>query len=73
MSPPPSLVHRDAAVIRRLEVRHALTRVLARALPVRRLRELEFESRYQLYTARFGHAESDVYVSTFSKSGTTWA
>lgn len=73
MSRPATVVERSAANIRRLETRQALTHALARLLPFRRLRDLEFEYRYQLYTARFGHADSDVYVSTFSKSGTTWA
>lgn len=64
---------RDAGRIQRLGLTHAATRLLARALPLKTLRELEFEYRYQLYTARFGHADSDIYISTFSKSGTTWA
>lgn len=73
MSHPSIVVVRDAAHIRRLEAGHALTRALARMLPFKPLRDLEFEYRYRLYTARFGHADSDIYVSTFSKSGTTWA
>ena len=36
------------------------------------LNKLEFELRYRRYLAEFGESESDVLVSTFSKSGTTW-
>jgi hypothetical protein len=54
-------------------VSHAATRLLARVLSCKLTRDLEFEHRYRLYLARFGQADSDIYVSTFSKSGTTWA
>jgi hypothetical protein len=73
MSLPDTAIVRDAASIRGLARLHALTRILARVLPFEPLRALEFEYRYQLHTARFGHADSDIHVSTFSKSGTTWA
>lgn len=33
---------------------------------------LEFELRYRRYLAEFGESDSDILVSTYSKSGTTW-
>jgi hypothetical protein len=73
MPRPDSAIVRDAALVRRLEALHAATRLLGRALPIKALRDLAFEYRYQLLSARFGEADSDIYVSTYSKSGTTWA
>jgi Sulfotransferase domain len=72
MPRPDTAIVRDAANIRRLAFKHGLTRMLA-TLPFKALRDLEFEYRYLLYKARFGQADSDIYVSTYSKSGTTWA
>jgi Sulfotransferase domain len=73
MPSPDTAVHRDATLISRLTSTHALTRLLGRVLPLKSVRDLEFEYRYRLYQARFGEADSDIHVSTYSKSGTTWA
>jgi hypothetical protein len=73
MSRPDTAIVRDAALVRWLETLHPATCVLRRALPFKALRDLEFEYRYRLFSARFGESDSDIYVSTYSKSGTTWA
>jgi hypothetical protein len=58
--------------IAKTRVQHRAARALAKVLPVRWTDELEFEYRYRRYQAEFGEADSDIHVSTFSKSGTTW-
>lgn len=52
---------------------HAATRLLAGVIPTATSKDLEFEHRYRRYVAEFGEADSDVTISTFSKSGTTWS
>ena len=51
---------------------HTATRLLARVMPTATTNDLEFEYRYRRYLAEFGEADSDIWVSTYSKSGTTW-
>ncbi len=60
---------RDVAKTRML---HRLSALPCRLFGGRRWKELEFEHRYRRYLAEFGEADSDIVVSTFSKSGTTW-
>ncbi len=72
MSRADTTIVKDIEKIRRLALKHGLSRVL-RNMPFKAMRDLEFEYRYLLYKARFGQADSDIYVSTYSKSGTTWA
>jgi hypothetical protein len=71
-SPSNEGVIRSATNIARQRLLHAATRLFARVLSGDRAAELEFEYRYQRYVAEFGEADSDIFVSTFSKSGTTW-
>lgn len=71
-TPPDDYILRDSGAIRRRRLVHGATRVLKRALPLQSLNALEFEQRYQLYLAQAGEADSDIWVSTYSKSGTTW-
>jgi len=71
-SPPDDTIIRNASNIARQRLLHAATRLLARALPGNPRNDLEFEYRYRRYVAEFGEADSDILVSTFSKSGTTW-
>jgi len=65
-------VVRDAARIARCTQAHeqALAALAADDSPASRERELQ--ARYQRWLAAFGEADSDVYVGTYSKSGTTW-
>lgn len=63
-------LHPDA--IRRRRLAHRLLRAAARLLPTRNLKALEFEHRYRRYLAEFGESDADIWVSTYSKSGTTW-
>jgi len=51
---------------------HAGSRLLSRVLPIRATQDLEFEHRYRRCVAEYGEADSDIYISTYSKSGTTW-
>ena len=67
-SPSNEGVIRSAGNIARQRLLHAATRLFARALSGDRAAELEFEYRYQRYVAKFGEADSDIFVSTFSKS-----
>ena len=50
----------------------AFNRARARLLKDEHSRLLELEYRYRRYLAEFGESNSDIYISTFSKSGTTW-
>jgi hypothetical protein len=63
----------DASDILRKQFLHAATRILVRAIPNKNTKAMEFEYRYRRYLAEYGESESDIIVSTFSKSGTTWA
>jgi hypothetical protein len=63
---------RSRRAIARNRILHACARVLNRAVPSQKTTDLEFEYRYRRYLAEYGEADSDIYVSTFSKSGTTW-
>ena len=63
---------RNTSAIARGRVLHSATRVLSRVVPNETTARLEFEYRYQRYVAEFGEADSDIVISTFSKSGTTW-
>lgn len=51
---------------------HAGSRLLRDAVGMEWTRRLEFELRYRRDLAVFGESDSDLVVSTFSKSGTTW-
>jgi len=66
------IIRRASDVARRRLV-HVATRLLARTLPSKRTKELEFEYRYRRYVAEYGEADSDIVIATFSKSGTTWS
>jgi hypothetical protein len=65
-------IHKDPGQIRRTRWSHRLSRACSRIIPNTALREWEFERRYRRYLAEFGEADSDIWVSTYSKSGTTW-
>lgn len=51
---------------------HALSKLRMGVMGNAASREFELECRYKRYLAEFGEANSDIYISTFSKSGTTW-
>ncbi len=51
---------------------HSASRLISHIVENKTLRQLEFDFRYRQYLAEFGEADSDIIVSTFSKSGTTW-
>jgi hypothetical protein len=51
---------------------HTACRLLRQIFENNVVEQLEFEYRYRRYLAEFGEADSDLVVSTFSKSGTTW-
>lgn len=63
---------RSTADTTRQRILHNATRLLAKGIPGQATKDLEFEYRYRRYVAEFGQADSDIYISTFSKSGTTW-
>lgn len=65
-------VVRDPARIARWTAEHeaALAALADHDTPEARRRELA--ARYQRWLAAFGEADSDLYVGTYSKSGTTW-
>lgn len=65
-------VHRSRGRIFQARLQHALSKARLRFLPGAESREVELEYRYRRYLAEFGEADSDIYVSTYSKSGTTW-
>ncbi len=68
---PESLVY-DTGAITTNRLLHRVSEALTRWSGNARLGDLEFELRYRRYLAEFGEADSDITVSTFSKSGTTW-
>lgn len=51
---------------------HVGGKALLGLLPSPRTAAWEFELRYRRYLADFGESDSDILVSTYSKSGTTW-
>jgi hypothetical protein len=67
----PAVVFQTESIIRARR-NHALLSGLARLAPMKRLKDLEFEWLYRKYLLEFGEADSDIYVATYSKSGTTW-
>ena len=71
-SRPSDQIIRSASDIARQRLLHAATRMVARVLPSKTTKEVEFEYRYRRYLAEYGASDSDIIISTFSKSGTTW-
>ena len=72
---PPALddrIIRNRGVIFRERLLHASSRLLERLVPIQAVQDFEFEHRYRRYLAEYGEANSDIVISTFSKSGTTW-
>ncbi len=65
-------VHRDGGRMLRTRMCHAMSKARLQFFQGAESREAELEQRYLRYLAEFGEADSDIYVSTFSKSGTTW-
>lgn len=51
---------------------HAVSKATQHLFPSQRSAAWEFECRYRQYLTKFGEADDDILVSTFSKSGTTW-
>jgi len=51
---------------------HSACRLISDTTGSKVLKQLESDFRYRRYLAEFGEADSDIIVSTFSKSGTTW-
>lgn len=72
LGPPDTTVVHDPGLICRQRLLHRSASLLQRLISTQFTRELEFESRYRRYIAEYGEADSDIYVSTYSKSGTTW-
>ncbi|MFN3238036.1 MAG: sulfotransferase domain-containing protein [Pseudomonadales bacterium] len=62
----------DHASIARRQLLHEISKAARKLVPAGWLDELEFEYRYRRYIAEYGESDSDIYISTFSKSGTTW-
>lgn len=62
----------DPVSILKYKCLHSASRLLSNIAGGKVLKQLEFEYRYRRYLAEFGEADSDIIVSTFSKSGTTW-
>lgn len=69
--PSDTLVFNSAEILR-WRCLHGASKLLGRFIDGDISKSLEFECRYRRYLAEFGEADSDVVVSTFSKSGTTW-
>jgi hypothetical protein len=65
------LVHSPWAIVKARTL-HAAGKVLHGLLRSPRSTAWEFELRYRRYLAEFGESDSDILVSTYSKSGTTW-
>lgn len=65
------ITYRSGDILQK-RVAHGLAAALSSVVPTGFLKDLEFELRYQRYIAEFGESDSDIYVSTYSKSGTTW-
>lgn len=72
MAAPDPFVESDPLLIAGARALHAGSRLLRDAVRMEWSRRLEFELRYRRDLAAFGESDSDLVVSTFSKSGTTW-
>lgn len=66
------VIERNPLAIAKARILHVSSRILLACHHSPRSSSLEFEMRYRRYLAEFGESESDIIISTFSKSGTTW-
>ncbi len=66
------IIHKNTAQLVGVQLLHLRARLLYQLRQTPQNAALEFEYRYRKALLEFGEADSDIYISTYSKSGTTW-